>query len=231
MMRLAPAPLAFALVALAASSARADEPTAHVAFDALGGVADLDGYTLHTSIGQDTPDPLKDKHLLLRGAGAMLGGEMRITVIGSASNEVPGRTRGGIAFAFYGVDHARLEHDPLPGGLTIDPAKLWGAHIELFLGEELQLVKRRRGDGVALLRPYAELRAMLSFLQTGLSLRHPSLGLLGSTSFDAYSFGLGPRLGIEIALARHAFLDLGAYGSVVGFERAGGFAGLSFGDR
>jgi hypothetical protein len=213
-------------ISLASAPAHADGGAA-ASLSVIGARAELDGAKLHVSAGQDLPDPLRDKHLRLDGNGALFGGELRIEGRGNESSDWRGRTHGGFSIAVFGIEHALLSYDALVPSLSIDPGKLWGARFDLFIGREFSLGKRRGVyQDTALIYPYVDLRASFSVLQANVSLRHETLGLLGTTAFNAYAFGIGPRIGARVPLMRDAYIDFGAYGDVLGIERIGGYAGL-----
>jgi hypothetical protein len=239
MTRVSPLGLAVALGSvslLASPSSHAGGDGIEVSLNALGAVADIDSYKLHVALGTDQPDPLKDKDLRLDGLGSLFGGELRLALLGSSGSVA--RPRGGLGFGFFGVDHIQYHHDALQRGVDSTAGTLWGMHTDLFFGSEFQVgAAPAELDGSfsehrkPFIIPYVDIRFMFTLLQTQLKLHYDPLGDLGSTTYNAYSFGIGPRAGVMIPMGSDVFIDVGAYGNLFGLERVGGYAGIGIWDR
>ena len=76
------------------------------------------------------------------------------------------------------------------------------------------------------MRPYVDLRAAFTILQANVKLQADKYGVLGSTPYDGFSFGLGPRAGVAIPLGSVFFVDLSVYGSPIGMEKFASTLGI-----
>lgn len=227
---------AAALVVGLSPAARAGSEGFAVSLYGLGAAADVDRYHLHVGPSADEPDVLVDNDLRLNGWGRMIGGGLQLTVLGSSDGPL-GRTRVGLGVGAFGMSGLELLADPLPAGLTAGIGNMFGARFDLSFGRELAIGPKGGPDAEFgfqnkhALYPYLELHMVFDILQAEIQLHSPDLGLLGSTVYNTYSFGLGPRAGVAIPLTSDIFIDLGVYASIFGMERVGGFAGLGVWDR
>lgn len=222
----------FAAIAFASGVASAGGAGVEVSVNGVGAAADLDQYKLHAGLGTDVPDPLKDKLLALNGLGQIVGGELRLTILGDGGSI--GRGRGGLGIGAFGINHVGFQHDPLTRGVTASAGSLWGIHTDIFFGREFEVGHQRDAEGFTTrpyFIPYVDLRFLFSIMQTQIKLHYDALGDLGSTIYNAYSFGIGPRFGILVPMGTDAFLDFGGYGNLFGMERIGGYAGIGIWDR
>jgi hypothetical protein len=227
---------AAAIVVGLSPAARAGSEGFAVSLYGLGAAADVDRYHLHIGPSADEPGVLVDNDLRLNGWGRMIGGGLRATVLGSSDGPL-GRTRVGLGIGAFGMSGLELLADPLPAGLTADIGSMVGARFDLSFGRELAIGPKGGPDAefgfqnAHALYPYIELQMVFDIVQAEIQIHSPDLGLLGSTAYNTYSFGLGPRAGVAIPLTSDIFIDLGVYASIFGMERVGGFAGLGVWDR
>lgn len=210
-----PAALTALLLLAAPATALADEEGAGLWLDALASFGNIDDFSLHVPAAIREPDPLKNKNLLLDGPGSFVGGGFHVAILGSDM-------RGGGGIGIFDMQGMKLKHDRLPDGLSAAVGSAWGASFDVFLGRELT-----KGP----VYPYIDLRAVVSILQTGVELHHPSYGFLGETYYNAYGFGVGPRLGVSIPLSDPWVIDISGYYGLFGAERATIVASLGFWDR
>lgn len=183
--------------------------------DAFATYGNVDDFSLHIAPAISEPDPLKEKNLLLDGPGAFVGGGFHFALIGS-------EMRGGLGVGFFSMEGMTLKHDRLAQGLSTNLGSAWGATFDFFLGRELV-----KGP----VYPYVDLRATLNIMQAGVELHHEGYGFLGETEYNAFGFGVGPRLGVSIPLSDPWVIDVSAYYGLFGAERATVVASLGFWDR
>ena len=217
-LRFTPAALtALTLLTLLAApaSALADEEGAGLWLDGIASFGNVDDFSLHVAAAIKEPDPLKNKNLLLDGPGTFVGGGFHFAILGTDM-------RGGMGVGIFSMEGMTLKHDRLPQGLTAKVGSSWGASIDLFLGRELV-----KGP----VYPYVDLRAVVNIMQAGVELHHESYGFLGETYYNAYGFGVGPRLGVSIPLSDPWVIDISAYYGLFGAERATVVASLGFWDH
>jgi hypothetical protein len=213
--RLAPAATTALVLLAAPASALADEEGGGLWLDAFATFGNVDDFSLHSAPAEKEPDPLKQKNLLLDGPGAFVGGGFHFAILGS-------EMRGGGGMEVFGMEGMKLKHDRLPQGLSAKVGSAWGVSLDFFLGRELV-----KGP----VYPYIDLRAVVSIMQAGVELHHEGYGFLGETYYNAYGFGVGPRLGVAIPLSDPWVIDISAYYGLFGAERATIVASLGFWDR
>jgi hypothetical protein len=109
-----------------------------------------------------------------------------------------------------GVSGFELKHHALAPGLHLGTGSLWALSIDPFFG-------RQWGLGSAWL--YLELRAALNVLQANVKLQSDTYGLLGTTPYNGWSLGIGPRIGLLVPIGSHWFIDTNLYGSPLGIEK------------
>jgi hypothetical protein len=210
-----PAFVAGIFFAAAPSSALAGEEGAAFFFDAFATMGNVHEHSLHVAALVTEPDPLKDRNLLLDGPGGFFGGGFHFVILGPEA-------RGGMGLGIYGMEGMKLRHDPLPPGLTPSIGTAWGMSIDAFVGRELV-----KGP----VYPYVDLRAVLNVMQAGIQLNHPAYGVLGETAYNAYGFGIGPRIGVSIPLGDPWVIDISGYYGLFGAERATIVASIGFWDH
>jgi hypothetical protein len=210
-----PAALTALLLVAAPASAIAGEEGGGLWLDALASFGNVDDFSLHIAAAVNEPDPLKEKNLLIDGPGAFIGGGFHFAAIGS-------EMRGGMGVGFFGMEGMTLKHDRLPDGLSAKLGSAWGASFDFFLGKELV-----KGP----VYPYLDLRAVLNVMQTGVELHHEGYGFLGETYYNAYGFGVGPRIGVSVPLSDPWVIDISAYYGLFGAERATIVASLGVWDH
>lgn len=203
----------FALLAPAAASA--GEEGGGVLFYGQGMFGNIRDQTLSVPWGGTEPDPLRDRELKLDGGGTIFGGGLRAILVTPVMH-------GGIGIGGFGVQGLSLKHKALSPGLSTSLGSTFGGNFEVYAGKELL-------DGP--IYPYIDVRAVLTVLSAQVELRHPDYGLLGATPYNGYSFGIGPRAGVIVALGSTFFVDLSGYFGIIGAERGGIFAGFGFWDR
>jgi hypothetical protein len=214
-LRFLPAIVAGIFFAAAPASALADEEGGAFFLDAFGTMGNVDESSLHVTASVVEPDPLKNRNLILDGPGAFFGGGFHFVVLGPEA-------RGGMGLGIYGMKGMKLRHDALPPGLTTSLGTTWGVSIDAFVGRELV-----KGP----VYPYVDVRAVVDIMQVGVQLHHPAYGVLGETSYNAFGFGLGPRIGVSIPLSDPWVIDISGYYGLFGAERAMIVTSIGFWDR
>lgn len=214
LLRNAPAAVTALLILAAPASALADEGGA-LWFDAFATLGNVDDFSFHVAPAANEPDPLKDKNLLLDGPGTFIGGGFHFAVLGS-------EMRGGMGMGFFGMEGMTLKHDRLPAGLSAKVGTAWGVAFDFFLGRELV-----KGP----VYPYVDLRAVATIMQGAVELHHEGYGFLGETYYNAYGFGVGPRLGVSIPLSDPWVIDISGYYGLFGPERVTIVASVGFWDH
>ena len=209
------------LQALAAASALLAAPASALAagggifFDAFTSFGRVDDASLHVIPMTTEPDPLKERNLRLYGGGNFYGGGMHGVIYGKD-------VRGGLGLGVFGADGIELRHDALPQGISTSLARVWGVSIDVFVGRELL-----KGP----VYPYVDLRATFDVLQAGVVMSHPDYGALGETLYNAYSFGVGPRLGVQIPLSEPWALNFSGYYGLFGAQQMTIVASIGGRDR
>ena len=128
----------------------------------------------------------------------------------------------GFGMNIFGAQGYELRHDPLVQGIHVATGSFWGETIDLSAGREWELWG---------MRPYVDLRLAFTILQADVKLTSDTYGVLGSTPYNGYSFGLGPRAGLIIPMNSWSFIDLSVYGSPIGPEKVAGTLGFGFATR
>ena len=180
-----------------------------VSYMGYGGNLSLSGLPVETD-DDSVPDPLRDRAMTMDGNPRTVGGAMRAVL------EIDD-VRLGIGEAFYGVDGARMRHDPLPPGISSDADNAWGMHLEASLG-------KRFGDSG--LHFYMDVRGALSIVAMEVKLHSDAIGFAGTTTYGESLFSLGPRVGAIAPLGEAFFLDTSAQYSFLGVERWATAAGF-----
>lgn len=183
--------------------------------DAFTSFGRVDDYSLHVASLATEPDPLKERGLSVFGGGNFHGGGVHLAIYGS-------EVRGGVAMGAFTAQGLDIHHDALPTGISASLGSAWGANWELFIGHEFL-----KGP----VYPYLDLRAVFNVIQANIELRHPDYGVLGATPYNAFSFGVGPRIGIAIPLSDPWVIDVsGSYG-LFGAEQTTLVVSLGFWDH
>lgn len=204
-----------ALLCVLPEQARADEHGGGFFLDGFGSRGRIADKALHVPALATEPDPLKEKNLRLDGPGNLYGGGFHILLYGP-------HARGGLGIGFFGMENMRLRHDVLAQGLSASLGRQFGANFDLFVGRELL-----HGP----VYPYVDLRTSFTVMQAGVVLHHDAYGDLGETPFNAYTFGLGPRLGVAVPLIDAVAIDISAYFGLFGAEQANLTMSFGFWDR
>jgi hypothetical protein len=182
--------------------------------------------SLH-AVGSSAPDPLNNAHLRFVGQGWMPGGELRIAVL---PRDYFGRLRLGFGIGVGGATGYNVTSDALASGVSFKASAFWGARFTGFMGQQFDVGYALDADGKGhhpFFSPYIDLTAIGDITQTTIDLHVKGLGLVGSSTWDAYQFTLAPRAGVIIPLMPNLALDVGGYKSVYGTENYGGYAGIT----
>ncbi len=183
--------------------------------DFLGGRGRAGDRPLHIAAAMTEPDPLRDKNLKMDGPSQYYGGGFHILLMGK-------HARGGMGLAFFGMEGVRLKHDALTPGLSVSAGTQFGANFDVFIGRELV-----RGP----VFPYVDLMTSFSVMQTGVVLKHETLGVLGETAYNAYTLGAGPRVGIAVPFSDDFAINVSAYFGLFGAQQANLMMSIGYWDR
>jgi hypothetical protein len=202
-------------VLLASISAEAGEEGGELVLHTQVLSTNVDDLSFHVAPASTEPKPLEKAKLELDGQGTLIGGGLRAVVLGRL-------LRGGLGLSFYGTKGLELAHAPLIEGFYVRGKNSWAFNIEAFIGKELE---------AGPVHPYVDLRIAFTIIQATMKLNHRSYGFLGESYYNAYSFGIGPRIGVSIPLNSAFFVDLSGYYGFTGAEGGGVVLGLGGWDR
>jgi hypothetical protein len=146
------------------------------------------------------PEVLVGRHPHLWGYGRIEGAGLRGDVLVDS-------TRLGLGVSYYGVSDVSVATDALPPGLATRPASIWGSTVELFVGQEI-------GQGP--IYPYVDLAGSFSILQVDLETHAEPYGHVGTTYYNAWRFGVGPRFGMLIPVGHSTMIDLAVHQRLFG---------------
>lgn len=172
---------------------------------ATAGFLSFEREPLVPGLGQRRPDPLRDAEVVLDGRGWLVGGGIRDVL-------QLDRVRFGIGAFVYTVQGVKARVGTPTGGLEATARTPWGGTAELLVGRQLR---------VGWLYPFADLRASLQLLSSSVELRSRTAGLLGRTSYEAYLFDVGPRVGVWLPFGGVGHVELSTRAGLFGPERFG----------
>ena len=116
------------------------------------------------------------------------------------------------------VDRGLSSVDGASSRRWIRPSSALGVHTDVFAGGQLDLRP---------VFPYLDLVGFFDIVQTRFEVEEQD-GAVSTAVFNAYLFGVGPRLGAIVPISQSIFLDLAAASSVVGTNRILFTAGFGF---
>lgn len=202
---------------LAGDPTRTDEGVAFTLHGMTGAMIAND-HTMRLAPGSDAPDVVRHITPRLDGDRGYLGSGLRGFYQGEYVRA------GGTVGAFF-VDRGLTDLGrAAPEGVTMRTDTSWGAHLEVFAGGQINLKP---------VFPYLDVVGFLDIVQTRYTVFAVGGDVLGRPSYNAYLFGVGPRLGVILPITENVYLDLAVGGGVVGANRflfSAGF-GYTTGDR
>lgn len=178
--------------------ARADTFGAQMHY--VTGSTNVHGLELDVAPTVKEPEVLVGRHPRLWGYGSIEGASLRGDLLVDS-------TRLGLGVSYFGMSDVSVATDALPAGLAVRPAFIWGSSVELFLGREI-------GQGPVY--PYLDLAGSFSILQVDLETHAEPYGHVGTTYYNAWRFGLGPRFGMLIPVGHSTMVDLAIHQRLFG---------------
>jgi hypothetical protein len=170
-------------------------------------------HEMHPAPGSDDVDAIRHLAPRLDGERGYIGSGLRVFYQGRYARA------GGTVGAFV-IDRGLTRMHGAPARdllMRIDAS--WGGHFEAFAGGQLELQP---------VFPYADLVGFLDVVQSRYELYSTTEGVLATPAYNAYLFGVGPRLGIIVPISPNIYLDLSATGGVVGANRFMFTAGFGY---
>ncbi len=218
-------------IALAATSARADDeekkdlpswrdneddiPAIGLEAYGSGMMAMVNGYNLSSSRG-DGPQPLQDKNLNLRGNGWLAGGGLRLTL------QAKFGLRGGFGLGVFTLGGTNLAYDQLAPGVSVEmerrPVVL---DTELYIGKAFD---------ARYFYPYVDLKTSFDYITTSLALSIDGYGNVGTSDYHVWSATVAPRVGAFIPINSDVFVDLAGQYGLTGIQRAAFSVGIGIWD-
>lgn len=179
----------------------------------LSGIMIADEHPMSLAPGSDAPDVIAHLSPRLAGKHAYIGSGLR----GFYQGEY---VRAGGTAGVFMVDRGLTEPGgDTPAGYLLVADRSFGGHFEVFAGGQIHLGP---------LVPYLDVVGSLDIVHTRYQLFAEGVGLVSIPSYNAYAFGVGPRIGAIIPISSKLYLDLAAAGSVVGINRLMFTAGFGF---
>jgi hypothetical protein len=191
----------------------ATQPGVAVTLHGMSGAFIADAQPMEVAPGRGAPIDLDSLAPVLDGDAAFIGSGLRIFFQGEHM-----RLGGTLGLLLVNRGLTQLG-GRVPAGYTMRADTSFGGHFEVFAGGQVDFRP---------LFPYLDAVGWLDIVHTEYELFEDGGPKVGDPAFNAYAFGVGPRLGLIIPVSETIYVDLAATGGVIGMNRFMFTAGFGF---